>query len=269
MFKFRKQAATQAKRNAQKAVAPKLEPIRWRRSWNWGFLLLPVLLGGYYFSQADQILPIRSIQLQGNFDNLDQRQVEATLQNYIGQGFFSLDIHGLQQSLQAQSWTESVSVRRVWPDQLRVTIRERKPVARWDDKHLLSESAQVYAADAARFAHLPLVHASNHEPAWVLRQFYRLQNRFDVVDERLVLLQVDSRGALDIELINGLQVKLGRDEIERKIERLVAIYQQQILPRREQIERIDLRYSNGFAVAWKKEALQANDKASIWSNSNV
>jgi cell division protein FtsQ len=269
MFKFRKPAATQAKRKIQNSAAPKRLTMRWRKSWNWGFLLLPVLFGGFYLNQSDEILPIRSIQLQGSFEHLDQREVEAALQDYIGQGFFSLDIHQLQQSLKAQSWTESVSVRRIWPDKLRVIIRERKPVARWDDKHLLSDSALVFAADAGKFAYLPRVHASNHDPAWVLRQYYRLQTRFDAVDERLVSLQVDSRGALDIELINGLQVKLGRDEIEHKIERLVAIYQQQILPRREQIERLDLRYSNGFAVAWKKEALQANDKASIWSNSNV
>ena len=49
----------------------------------------------------------------------------------------------------------------------------------------------------------------------------------------------------------------------------MKIYDSQILPRRDQIQRLDLRYSNGFAVAWKKEALQRQDKASIWSNSNV
>jgi cell division protein FtsQ len=113
------------------------------------------------------------------------------------------------------------------------------------------------------------VHADNHPPSWALREFYHLQARFESVDERLVTLRVDSRGALDIELINGLQIKLGRDAIDHKIDRLVNIYQQQILPRREQIERLDMRYSNGFAVAWKKEALQGSDKASIWSNSNV
>jgi cell division protein FtsQ len=269
MFKFRKQTVKQAKRNTRNAVAAPPVSIHWRKSWNWGFLLLPILLSGYYLAQADQILPIRSIQLQGNFQNLDQREVEATLQDYIGQGFFSLDIHQMQQVLKQKSWTESVSVRRIWPDKLRVIIHERKPIARWDDEHLLSDTATVFVADVDRFAHLPLVHASNHAPDWVMRQFYRLQSRFDTVDERLVLLQVDSRGALDIELINGLQVKLGRDDIDYKIERLVGIYQQQILPRRERIRRLDLRYSNGFAVAWKKEVLQANDKASLWSNSNV
>jgi cell division protein FtsQ len=265
MFKFRKQSRFQAKRN----LAKKPAALLWRKSYNWGFLLVPLLLGGVYLSQSNQILPIRNIELQGSFENLDQREVEATLQGYIGQGFFSLDIHQLQQALRSRSWTESVSVRRIWPDRLRVVIREKKAVARWDAEHLLSDSARIYLADSADYSHLPLVHADNHSPTWVLREFYHLQARFESVDERLVTLRVDNRGAVDIELINGLQIKLGRGDIDNKIDRLVNIYQQQILPRREQIVRLDLRYSNGFAVAWKKDALQGSDKASIWSNSNV
>ena len=271
MFKFfkGKGKGKQASRNTRKPAAPKPMTLQWRKSWNWGFLLLPLLAAGYYIDQAEDILPIRSIQLQGSFINLDQAEVEATLKDYIGQGFFSLDIHQLQQSLKARPWTASVSVRRIWPDKLVVIIHERKPVARWDDQHLLSDRAVVFAADTSAFEHLPRVHANNHEPQWALQQYARLQRRFAAVDERVVSLQIDSRGALDVELINGLYVKLGRDEVEHKIDRLVQIYEQQILPRRERIERLDLRYSNGFAVAWKKEALQANDKASLWSNSNV
>ena len=268
MFKFRKQSNSQAKRNLKPKQSAPLS-LHWRKSWNWGFLLLPLLLGGIYLNQSDEVLPIRSIQLQGDFEYLDQRELEATLRDYIGQGFFSLDIHQLRQALKANSWAESVSVRRVWPDKLRVVIREKKPVARWDDENLLSDTAKVFRAASKDFPQLPLVHADNHSPAWVLRQFHRLNARFEAVDERLVSLRVDSRGALDVELINGLQIKLGRDDIDHKVDRLVRIYQQQILPRREQIRRLDLRYSNGFAVAWKKEALQGRDKASIWSNSNV
>ena len=265
MFSLRKRS----KQAQRKLPAKQPASLQWRKSYNWIFLLLPISMGGVYLDQAEQLLPIRTIQLSGTFKNLDQQEVEATLQQYIGEGFFSLDIYQLQQTLYARAWTDSVSVRRVWPDKLRVMIKEKKPVARWDEQHLLSDSARVYLADTKAFGHLPLVHAANHPPAWVLAQFYRLQARFDSVDERLLALQVDSRGALDVELINGLQIKMGRGNIDHKIDRLVSIYQQQILPRREQIERLDLRYSNGFAVAWKKEVLQGSDKASIWSNSNV
>lgn len=266
MFRWLRKGTPQAKRRTK--AQPSLS-LRWNKSWNWSLLLLPLLASGHYLAQMEQVLPVRSIQLQGSFEHLDQREVEAALQGYIGQGFFSLDILRLQHSIKDMAWTEAVSIRRIWPDKIRVAILEKKPVARWDDTHLLSDSAQVYPADSSAFAHLPLVHAANHSPAWVLGQFERLQTRFEAVDERLVSLRVDSRGAFDIELINGLQIKLGRDDIDHKIDRLANIYLQQILPRREQIECLDLRYSNGFAVAWKKEVLQAHDKASIWSNSNV
>ena len=103
MFKWRNKSSKQAKRNLK--VKPSVS-LQWRKSWNWGFLLIPVLLGGVYFHQAEQILPIRSIQLLGNFENLDQRAVESDLQAYIGQGFFSLDIHKLQQLLKDKDLEE-------------------------------------------------------------------------------------------------------------------------------------------------------------------
>jgi cell division septal protein FtsQ len=223
MLKLRKQGK-QGKQAKRKQPAAQPASFQWRKSYNWIFLLVPILLGGFYLERVEQLLPIRTIQLSGKFDNLDQQAVAKVLQQYIGQGFFSLN---------------------------------------------MSDSAIVYPADTGSFSHLPVVHAANHQPAWVLEQFYRLEAQFISVDERLMALHADSRGALDLELINGLQIKLGRGSIDHKIDRLVSIYQQQILPRREQIQRLDLRYSNGFAVAWKKEALQASDKASIWSNSNV
>ncbi|MCH8177355.1 MAG: cell division protein FtsQ/DivIB [Proteobacteria bacterium] len=93
--------------------------------------------------------------------------------------------------------------------------------------------------------------------------------RFDALNEKLVSVAMDSRGALDIELASGLKIKVGRDDIEYKVERLATIYQQQIQPRRDEIERLDLRYSNGFAVAWKKEVLRDRSEASLWRNTNV
>ncbi len=265
MLKIRSQN-NQAKRKMSTTPS---SSFQWRKSYNWIFLIVPLMLVGVYLSQSNQILPIRMIQLSGTFENLDQQELESSLKQYIGREFFSLDIHQVQQTLHAKSWTDSVSVRRIWPDILRVMVKEKIPVARWDEQHLLSDSAMVFEADTKLFSHLPVVHAASHPPAWVLRQFYRLEAKFNSVDERLIALQVDSRGALNVELINGLQIKLGRQDIDHKIDRLVSIYLKQILPRREQIQRLDLRYSNGFAVAWKKEALQGSDKASIWSNGNV
>ena len=265
MFSFRKKAS-QARRKTSKTESRSFE---WRKSYNWIFAVIPVIALAAYVAQMDRVLPIRTIQVSGTFKHLDQNEVESTLKRYLGEGFFSLDIHELQQHLNDRPWTESVSVRRIWPDKIRVTIIEKKPIARWDEQHLLSDQARVYRADAGEFSFLPLINAASHQPQWVLNRFQQLSARFETLDEQLVSLQVDSRGAMSVQLINGLVIKFGRSDIERKMNRLVKVYNDQILPRREQIQQIDLRYSNGFAVAWKKEVLQSQDKASLWSNSNV
>ncbi len=266
MFSFRKQNAQAEKRTLTNAAIVELE---WKASYNWLLLLLAILGSSVYLKQQITLLPIEKIKLTGSFEHIEQNKVESVLQPIVGKGFFSLDIYGLQKKLSEKTWTESVSIRRVWPDSLDITIVERKPVARWDEKRLISNKAVVFAADTGSFQQLPLIHTDNNNAAALLSQFYRLSSQFNGLDEAIVSLRQDSRGALDIGLSAGLTIKVGRDQIEHKISRLITIYKQQIQPRRADIRQLDLRYSNGFAVAWKKEILEARDEASIWGNSNV
>ncbi|MEE8365351.1 MAG: FtsQ-type POTRA domain-containing protein [Gammaproteobacteria bacterium] len=264
MIRFSKQG-TQAKRN----LTEQLDEFQWRRSYSWVLLLLPLVSSGVYLSQQGTFFPIRTIQLSGTFQYIDQQEVESTLQAFIGESFFSLDIQQVQQTISDKSWADSVSIRRIWPDRLNIRIVEKIPVARWDSEHLISHKAAVYHANTDAFRQLPLVHAVNSSPEKILYRYYQLATRFDALNEKLVSVAMDSRGALDIELASGLKIKVGRDDIDRKVERLVTIYQQQIQPRRDEIELLDLRYSNGFAVAWKKEVLRDRSEASLWRNTNV
>lgn len=266
MFKFRRQPA-QAKKKIQ--TTRQGFEFRWKPAYNWIFPLMLVMAGIAYLHQLDTLLPIKKIKLSGSFEHIAQQEVESVLQSYVGEGFFSLDIHALKKTLGAKPWAESVSIRRVWPDRLDITIVERKPVARWDDKHLVSDRAVVFAADVDSFQQLPLIHARSEKLGELLTHYNALSSRFEALGETLIVLRQDSRDAIDMELADGLLIKVGRAKIDHKISRLMAIYTQQIMPRRSQIRQLDLRYSNGFAVAWKKEHQQATDQASLWSNSNV
>ena len=266
MFSFRRQNVQAKKRTTENSTTFEFE---WKAIYTWLLMLLLAVGSISYITHNSTLLPIKTIKLSGNFEYIDQADVESVLQSYVGEGFFSLDIHAVQKSLNNKAWADSVSIRRVWPDQLYITIVEKKPVARWDNGKLLSNKAKIFVADTREFENLPLVHAANDQAEHILRQYYALSRRFDTLDETVVALRQDNRGALDIELADGLVIKVGRDHVEHKIARLITIYKQQIQPRRADINQIDLRYSNGFAVAWKKEILENRDEASIWSNSNV
>ena len=264
MLSFRKKGT-----QASKKATPKRPGLEWRSSYGWLLMLLPLLGGAGYLSYQETLLPIKTIQLAGSFQNIDEDKVASSLQQFIGEGFFSLDINRVLKTLSDKPWVEAVSIRRIWPDRLRIIIVENKPVARWDSDHLISDKAVVFRAQTKDFAQLPEVNSASDSASQILRLYYELENRFGTMNEAVAVLRKDSRGALDIELENGLKVKLGRDDIERKIARFVAIYPQHIYPRRDQIQQLDLRYSNGFAVAWKIEALQSGGEALLWENNNV
>jgi cell division protein FtsQ len=263
MFSFRKSSG-QAKKK-KKASETNVE-FKWRGIYTCLLVIVPLFGGTSYLFQNHTFLPIKTIQLSGTFQHIDQQEIEKTLRPFVGEGFFSLDIQNVRNSLRDKPWAETVSIRRVWPDRVMIKIVEKKPLARWDANHLLSDNAKIFEANAKAFKHLPQVYGSNVEPKQVLQQYYDFSEQFRSLDETINQINIDSRGAVDIELAKGFKIKLGRDNVDSKLERL---YAKQIRPRRTEIQQLDLRYSNGFAVAWKKEALIDRDEASLWRNNNV
>ena len=234
MFSFSKNS-----KQAQKKKTGSNFGFKWRAIYTWILVIVPVFGGISYLVQNHTFLPIKTIQLSGVFKHIDQQEIEKALRPFVGEGFFSLDIQNVRNSLRDKPWAESVSIRRLWPDRVMIQIVEKKPLARWDNDHFLSDKAEVFAANTKEFNSLTKIY------------------------------NIDSRGAVNIDLTNGFKIKVGRDNVDSKIERLVSIYAQQIRPRRNEIQQLDLRYSNGFTIAWKKEALIDRDEASLWRNNNV
>ena len=184
--------AVQAKRQSVSAAGSE---FKWHRSYSWLLVLMPFIGSAVYLSYQDTLLPIRTIQLSGTFRYINQQEVESAVQPAIGEGFFSLDINRVQQTLGDKPWVESISIRRIWPDRLDIAIVEKRPVARWDDTHLLSDKAVVYRARAKAFAELPLVYTAGNNPRQMLDLYYRLAGRFAELNETLVAVRKDSRGA--------------------------------------------------------------------------
>lgn len=224
------------------------------------FILALFILAPFELSESD-IMPIEKISIQGTFKHLDNRLVEQGLQGYLGSGFFSLDIQSMQQRLSQIPWVKSVSLHRVWPGELRVSIDEKKPMARWDEKHLLSQQGRVFEAVALNFSSLPLVHGERGSSQQLLEKYRHLDIEFRARGLTISEMTEDSKGALKLLLNQKIVLKLGSDQAQQKIEQFLAIYYKVIEPQIDAIESIDFRYSNGFSIAWKKDYLEQQKKA--------
>lgn len=271
-FLFNRQDKTSARKMVKQASR---KNDRAKVSWQWNPKYLPLVIALFAILLIvtllpnDEIMPIKKIRLSGQFKQLDTTNIEQQLKPYLGVSFFAVDIQTIQLELQQRPWIEQVSVRRVWPDELSVSIAEKQAFARWDKSQLLSNKGKVFKADSQSFAHLPVVNGYAGQSRQLLQRFHTMQQRFKRHGIILSELHEDSKGALKLVLNDQLKVSLGSKNSDEKIDHMLAVYQQQIKNRSQHIRHIDFRYSNGFAIAWKEKYLKQQSKRLKRGSNNV
>jgi cell division protein FtsQ len=65
---------------------------------------------------------------------------------------------------------------------------------------------------------------------------------------------VDARGAWQMTLANGIDIRLGRRDVGERIQLFLDVAANIISRRETEIEFVDMRYSNGFTISWKNGA---------------
>ena len=64
----------------------------------------------------------------------------------------------------------------------------------------------------------------------------------------LQTLEVSERGAWTVVLNNGVVVKLGRRDLEPRLQRFLTHWQRDLAPLGGSLEYVDVRYHDGFAI---------------------
>jgi cell division protein FtsQ len=71
---------------------------------------------------------------------------------------------------------------------------------------------------------------------------------------RLTSLQLDARGAWELALDNGVSVRVGRKQVDERLVRFTDTALRLVAQRAHDIDYVDLRYTNGFAIGWRNSA---------------
>lgn len=245
------------RRGAQRIVPAAQRKIDWRGI---GIAMLAggVLLAagaGVMVLRDPDVLPVEHIELQRNLEHVSAAELRHALAGKVHGNFFTLDVAQVQRALQALPWIESVAVRRVWPDRLRVEVTERAALAYWMPGGLVSTLGVRYVPDAKTYpADLPILGGPAKSEGVVAAAYNNMNQIFTPLGLRVGALTLDERRAWTVRLDNNLELVLGRGAYEDKLRRFVRHYHRTLAPQLESVQRVDLRYPNGFAVQWKPAA---------------
>ncbi|SFU01662.1 cell division protein FtsQ/DivIB [Pseudomonas marincola] len=258
--------AKPAQRGASRLVAK--EPLSKRlpkpsfkflKSVTWPLLLLALGIGAYEASlrllpYADQ--PILKISVDGDLSYISQQSVQERIAPFVSASFFSVDLVGMRHELESMPWIASAQVRRVWPDQVQIKLEEQLPIARWGDAALLNNQGQSFAPqELANYQHLPQLYGPQRAQQKVMQQYQVLSQMLRPIGFTVARLELRDRGSWFLTTGQGIEMLLGRDHLIDKIRRFMTIYDKKLSDQIENIARIDLRYSNGLAVAWREPAV--------------
>jgi cell division protein FtsQ len=200
---------------------------------------------------ASERWPIRWLELDGNFQRVSAEQLRSSLSSRLGTNFFTVDLHGLHEAAASSAWVSDVRVQKMWPDTIRVSVDEYTPVAHWNNGRLISQEGEIFAVpEADEIQGLPWLSGPDERLPDLLRHWVGFNERLLPLGLEITRLTLDGRGAWSLELDNGTQVRLGRDATAERLQRLLASWETLSRMREVQPQEVDLRYTNGFAVAW-------------------
>ena len=198
-------------------------------------------------------LPVKKIRVHGAFENVDEAMLHRAVSGVVAGGYFNVDVAYVRKVVEQLPWVSEASVRRVWPDTLSVSVVEQKPVAISKSVGLINKNGDIFKPIKKSLPiGLPIFDGSSSLNKIMLSKYYEMNSLLINVGQKIVYLKLDARHAVELKLNNGLKLVLGRGENMHRLERFMRIYHKVLANRVNDIEVIDLRYTNGMAIGWKK-----------------
>ncbi|MCG8707483.1 cell division protein FtsQ [Brenneria sp. 4F2] len=169
--------------------------------------------------------------------------------------FMTQDVNVIQQQIERLPWIKQASVRKQWPDELKIHLVEYVPVARWNDLLMVDNDGNAFSVPAERIGNrkMPLLYGPEGGEKEVL-EGYRTMNQVLAAGKfTLKMVAMSARHSWQLGLHDDTRLELGRDDRARRLDRFIELYpllQRQAQNDNKRISYVDLRYDSGAAVGW-------------------
>lgn len=208
-------------------------------------LLVLVLLVSLDWLLQSDTYKVEQLQFEGNFSQVTETQLEDIVLPVVQGNYLMLDLDRIRAAIESLPWVRKAWVRRSWPNGIHIRFREERPVAFWGRQGSLGEGGHIIpASDIAVMNGLPRLGGPEGSSRTVLGAYQRFAQILQKAGLQISSLQLTSRHGWRIIVNTGTEIVLDQDRGEQKLERLAHVYRH--------IDgtpaRIDLRYTNGFAV---------------------
>ncbi|CAD6508624.1 cell division protein FtsQ/DivIB [Candidatus Profftia tarda] len=227
-----------------------------------GIFFLLTVLGLIAFStwmliiqiQESSCMLLSTIVITGerHFTNDDDIREKILLSGPLS-SFMKQNVAVIQQQIKNLPWIKKVSVRKQWPNILKIHLAEYTPIARWNDLCLIDSAGKIFNLPLERtvFQKIPLLYGPEGTENHVLEGYHFMSQELIKNKIKVKMVSMNTRQSWKLCLEDDMYLELGRDDLFERLIRFEKIYpvlQKKAHETDQRISYIDLRYDNGGAV---------------------
>lgn len=224
-------------------------------------VLCALFIGGRMilrWMQDPQRLPISQLIVTGERRYTHDDDIRQAILSLGTPGtFMTQDVNTIQRQIKRLPWIKQASVRKQWPNELKIHLEEYRPAAYWDTHNLIDNQGNIFSVPAERMTRQeqPLISLSGPADSQllVLQQAREMSQALAQARFTLRAAAMTARYSWQVTLENGITLDLGRGDRMQRLQRFITLYpllQQQEQQTDKQIHYVDLRYDAGAAVGW-------------------
>ncbi|MHB8254680.1 MAG: cell division protein FtsQ/DivIB [Acidiferrobacter sp.] len=203
--------------------------------------------------------PVRVVRLVGDLQSVPRPLLVAAIAPYLRQNFYAVDLDAVGNAVSQVPWVGTAHVERRFPRTLIVYVSRLKLAAKWGLGGWVNRAGEhVHLQGYHPPQGLPVFQGPSGQEADMVAQYGRFQAMLDPLGLTIVALTLSARHTWRISVNRGPVLVLGHDA-GAHLQRFVDVYSQ-IATSLAAMQRVDLRYTNGFAVSWRKTSGEQHDK---------
>lgn len=208
--------------------------------------------------------PVGVVRVTGELTGAERARATELVSAFLPGGILSLDADALKARIERESWVDGASVRRRWPEVLEVTVVPEVAVARWRDGALLSSRGEVIEPlELVGVDALPSLSGPDGSARRAMEIYQQVGEALRPLAVEIAGLTVDDVGDVTVSTADGVEIVLGADGRGVRLQRTATVIRARLGGRLADVARIDARYDNGIAVAWRALGTEFADAAGI------
>ena len=215
-----------------------------------GLLVLILIMGGKALRDA----PPAAIHVDTQGLTVAQyRALQQVMNQQSVSSFFTSDLQALRDITTSLAWVDQVSVSRDWQRGIVVKALPKQAVANFGTERLVDAKGAVFVpADSReltqeRFATLQ---GDMTQAPVIMQQMQQVNDWYAPLGMQVEDIILSPRMTWLIRFDNGQRVIVDNENTAQKLLNLSQLLGNQLSNRRDEIQSVDLRYKNGFTIAW-------------------